>query len=92
MSEQKSKVVKITMPYSYANEFIEESRLSFYDSRSFNIMFKDAMYKGYYDLLKHEDRKYVDEAKEEIKQFCKEMYQGINQFYKEFYEKNRRRD
>ena len=86
MSDQRSKVVKITMPYSYANEFIEESRISFYDSRALHLMFKCSMYNAMYNLLQTSDKKFILDAKEEIKQYIKELYDGMDKFYKTQYE------
>ena len=79
MTEQKSRMVKITMPYSYSNEFLEESRIKFGDARWLNIMFKDRMYNALYSLLNNSDRKYVDEKVDELKQYTQELYQGLKE-------------
>lgn len=74
--EMKPKVrtFKITMPYEYANEFLAESKISFYDSRWLNVAFKDKMYQALIKIQPDDVKKEIEDIKEQMIQMIKEMY------------------
>lgn len=49
--DNRTVVVKISMPKWYADEFIEKSKNTYGDVRWLNIMFKDKMYQALYNLM-----------------------------------------
>ena len=75
MGKPDSKVVKISMPYSFANQFIEESRINFYDSRWLNIAFKDKMYNALYQQTSKSIKERIEEVRQELIELIKEMYE-----------------
>ena len=72
-----TRVVKITMPKSAANIFIEECRLNYNDSRWLKIKFDDMMFKALYNQQPTDIKQLIVEVREELKKTIKEMY-GVN--------------
>ena len=77
MDEKLTKTVKITMPYTYANQFIEESRINFNDSRWLNLAFKDKMYSALVTVNGKSVQERIEDAKQELIQLVKEMYEVV---------------
>ena len=76
VSEKSSKTIKITMPYSYANQFIEESRINFNDCRWLNIAFKDKVYQALFNLQPANIQEKLEQIRQELIDLVKEMYRG----------------
>jgi hypothetical protein len=74
-NEQKTVVVKISMPRTMAGKFIEECRLNFNDSRWLKIKFDNAMFTAMYQIQPEEIKKQIIAAREEMKELIKEMYE-----------------
>jgi len=72
--ERKTVVVKVTMPISVANEFIEETKMNYGDCRWFKIKFDDMMYHA---LLKNQP----EEIKEEIQRVRDELISIMKSLY-----------
>jgi hypothetical protein len=77
MDEKLTKTVKITMPHTFANQFIEESRLNFNDSRWLNVAFKDKMYFALLNIQSTSVKERVEQVRDELIQLIKEMYGGL---------------
>ena len=68
------KTIKVTMPRSYANLFIEECRLSFSDSRWLKIKFDDMMYKALYMAQPEDIKANIEEVRKELVELVQSMY------------------
>lgn len=74
MTEQKSIVVRVSMPKNLANKFVEESRIMFSDVRWINILFKDKMYQAMYNHQPQVIKDEIINARNEICEYIKMYY------------------
>jgi len=84
MEEEKRrvKVVKIAMPEHYANKFIEEARLNFYDNRWSFVMFNHMMFNAMYMQQPEDIKKEIIKARDEMTEKIVQLYK-VNKYGKD---------
>lgn len=72
--ESHTRLVKITMPRTFANRFIEECRLNYNNSRWLKVKFDSAMISALYMTQPDEIKERINNVREEMKTLIKEFY------------------
>lgn len=72
-----SKTVVMTMPKSYADRFLEETKTAFLDCRYMNVAFKDKMFNALYKYQGVELRAAINKALQELKAYRDEELKSM---------------
>lgn len=77
--EHINRTVIITMPKTYAEKFLSETKQSFLDCRYLNIMFKDKMFIALYNQQPEDVKLLINTALIELKKYRDEEIKGMAQ-------------
>ena len=69
----------MTMPKTYADKFLQETKLTFMDCRYLNVMFKDMMFNALYNQSDEIIQAKINQALVELKKYRDEEFKGMAQ-------------
>jgi len=72
--EEQTRLVKITMPRTFANRFVEECRLNYNNSRWLKVKFDSAMVSALYMSQPGDIKERINEVRDELKNLIREFY------------------
>jgi len=78
-SENINRTIVMTVPKSYADKFLAETKLNFLDCRYLNLMFKDLMFTTLYNKEEKDIKDEIHRCLQELKKYRDEEIKGMAQ-------------